>query len=131
MVRFTICCFRFSYCVMIGRSGMRNLSLILRSAAQTACHHADCRLDGVRVLPGNEMVVVREHERLEQIALARCRKLSAQIAHIRNGHLMVLAAMQHDDWHSKRGQLRLQAYEVAAKSEQLSIALPQRARHGP
>src|SRR5882672_1747053 len=125
MVRFSICCFRVLCCVMIGRGRVQNLSLILRHAAQTVCHHADCRFDGVRVLPGNEMVVVREHELLEQVALARCGKLSAQIVHVGDRHLMVLAALEHGHRHCERGQLGLQALKVTAKCEQFPVALPQ------
>jgi len=77
------------------------------------------------------MVIVREHKLVEEVSLARLGKSVAQVVHIRDGHLPVLAALEHDHRYCESGQLRLQEHKVAAKREQFPIALPQSAWHKP
>src|SRR6266446_4976918 len=77
-----------------------------RRCAKPFTHFSRCGSNGLSLgewPPRRHPGVIREHELLEQIALARYGKLNAQIIHVGDRHLTVLAAMEHDDWHCDLG----------------------------
>ena len=60
------------------------------------CHDTDGPFDRIRVLPADATIVVGEDEWVGQVGLARCQKWDAQVIHVRDRHVGILATEERD-----------------------------------